>query len=72
MILYFAEDKKLNGKIPNSFLGVLRIDPNYEGRKFLNKEYRQYNDNGIEEYIYFVEHLLEQIKKSKTSGKKEQ
>lgn len=44
----------------------MRIDPNYEGRKFLNKEYRQYNDNGIEEYIYFVEHLLERVNPTRT------
>ena len=61
-----AEDKKLEGRIPKSFPGVLKIDPNYEGNKFLDSDYRQYKDDGIDEYTYFVEHLLERVNPTRT------
>ena len=59
-------DKKTDGKIPKSFPGAIAITPNYKTKKFLDDTYRQYGEDGIEEYMYFVEHLLERVNPTRT------
>ena len=59
-------DKKTDGKIPKSFPGAIAIAPNYKTKKFLDNNHQQCGEDGIEEYMHFVEHLLERVNPTQT------
>ena len=59
-------DKKTDGKIPKSFPGAMAITPNCKTKKFLDDNYRQYGEDGIEECMHFVEHLSERVNPTQT------
>ena len=65
-----ADHREAGDVVPDSFPGTLVIEPNKNKDPFLHANYREYGQNGNEEFEYFVKKLLAEINPGRTGFKR--
>ena len=59
--VFCTSEHKREGKVPESFPGILQLSTNLKGTPLLNKAYRDFGEDGNPEFEYFVRNLLPEI-----------
>ena len=65
-----ADHREAGDVVPDLFPGTLVIEPNKNKDPFLHANYREYRQNGNEEFEYFVKKLLAEINPGRTGFKR--
>ena len=68
--VFCTSEHKREGKVPESFPGILQLSTNLKGTPLLNKAYRDFGEDGNPEFEYFVRYLLPEICPKRTQYKK--